>query len=110
MGSLNFLNKSEVNNSKSKNIFANVKNNYILKKIFNNLCRKKLLEIIKYNKNIQKRININFKDYKEYSETYTPIEIEIIVDKGEYDKYYNENNNFLYSIDKKKCSIFSYLF
>ena len=35
--------------------------------------RKKSLYIIKYNKNIKNRINI--KDYKEYSEIYSSIEI-----------------------------------
>ena len=38
--------------------------------------KKKSLDIIKYNKNIQKRINISIKDYKEYSEIYSSIEIE----------------------------------
>ena len=33
--------------------------------------------IIKCNKKIQNRLNINIKDYKEYSEIYTPIEIEL---------------------------------
>ena len=36
--------------------------------------KKKSLDIVKYNKNI---ININIKDYKEYSEIYSSIEIEI---------------------------------
>ena len=33
------------------------------------------LEIVKYNKRIQNRLNLSVKDYKEYSETFTPIEI-----------------------------------
>ena len=32
----------------------NIKSNYILKKIFNNLIINKLLNIVKYNKNIKK--------------------------------------------------------
>ena len=52
---------------KSKDKFENLKNNYLLQKIFDNLKRKKLLKIIKYNKNIQKIINLNINDYKEYS-------------------------------------------
>ena len=39
--------------------------------------KKKSLDIIKYNKIIKDRININIKDYKEYSEIYSSIEIEI---------------------------------
>ena len=34
--------------------FKNIKSNYILKKIFNNLKDKKSLEIIKINKNVKK--------------------------------------------------------
>ena len=42
------------------------------------MTKKKKLEIVKYNKKIQNRINLSVKDYKEYSEAFTPIEIEII--------------------------------
>ena len=42
--------------------------------------KKKSLEIIKYNNNIKKRINININNYKEYCEKYSSIEIEIMVD------------------------------
>ena len=47
------------------------------------------LNIIKYNENLKKRININTDDYKEYSEKYSPIEIEIIPKKNEYGKFIN---------------------
>ena len=39
--------------------------------------KKKSLDIIKYNNNIKERINISIKDYKEYSEIYSSIGIEI---------------------------------
>ena len=61
----------------SKDIFNNLKNDYFLQKLFNNLLKKKSLGIIKYNKNIKQRLNISIKDYKEYSEIYSSIEIEI---------------------------------
>ena len=61
-----------------KNIFENIKSNYVFQKIFKLLQYKKCLGIINFNKNIQKRINININDYKEYSTLYTPIEIDII--------------------------------
>ena len=48
----------------------------IKKWLFNNLSKKKSLDIIKYNKNIKNRINISVKYYKEYIEIYSPIEIE----------------------------------
>ena len=50
-----------------------------------------MLEIIKYNKNLKNRININIKDYKEYSEIYSSIEIEIKPVKDEYGEFINTN-------------------
>ena len=47
----------------SKDVFKNLKNDYFLQKLFHNLLKKKSLNIIKYNKNIKKRINISIKDY-----------------------------------------------
>ena len=69
--------KGELNQIKSKDKFENLKSDYFLEKIFNNLERKKLLKILKYKKRIKNRINTNIKDYKEYSEIYSSIEIEI---------------------------------
>ena len=37
--------------------------------------KKKSLEIAKYSKKLQNKLNLSIKDYKEYSEIYTPIEI-----------------------------------
>ena len=45
-----------------------------------------ILEIIKYNKNIKERINININDYKEYSEL---IEIEIKPINNKFGKFIN---------------------
>ena len=69
------------------------------------MSKKKPLKMIKYNKNIQKRMDININDYKDYSEKYTLIELEIIpmrygygkfinikeVDKEYYHIYFNDN-------------------
>ena len=35
--------------------------------------KKKKLEIVKYNKKVQNRLDLGVKDYKEYSVTFTPI-------------------------------------
>ena len=67
--------KTESNKIESKDIFKNLKNDYFLQKLFHNLLKKKSLDIIKYNKKIKERINISIKDYKEYSEIYSSIEI-----------------------------------
>ena len=69
--------KTESNKVESKDIFKNLKNDYFLQKLFHILLKKKSLDIIKYNKKIKERINISIKDYKEYSEMYSSIEIEI---------------------------------
>ena len=53
------------------------------------MSKKKSLETIKYNKNIQKRMDINIKDYKDYSEKYSSIKLEIIPMKGKYVKFIN---------------------
>ena len=48
--------------------FNNIKSSYILKKIFNNLYKKKVFDLIKYNKKIQQRLNISINDFKNYNE------------------------------------------
>ena len=67
-------------------------------KLFAYLNKKKTLDIIKNNNKIKNRINININDYKEYSEKYSSIEIEMIPEIGknnrQYDgKYYFINKN-----------------
>ena len=68
---------SEKNQIKSFFKYVNIKADYFLQKVFDNLEKKKTLEIVKNNKNIKKRINICINDYKEYSDKYSSIEIEI---------------------------------
>ena len=86
------IEKTESNKIESKDIFKNLKNDFFLQKLFNHLLKKKILDIIKYNKNIKERINICIKDYKEYSEIYSQIEIEIKLEKHIYDNVFH----FLY--------------
>jgi len=90
MVSFNVLSK-EVNKVKSKDIFKNLKSDYFLQILFNNLMKKKTLDIIKYNKNIKNRININIKDYKEYSEIYSSIWNRNNPVKVKYGKFMNIN-------------------
>ena len=86
-GNLESKEKVEQNQIKSINIFNNLKTDYFLRKLFNNLKTKKTLNIAKYNNNIKKRINININDYKKYSEKYSSIEIEIKPVKNKYGKF-----------------------
>ena len=83
--------KTELNKVESKDIFKNWKSKYILQKVFYNLLKKKSLDIIKYNNNIKKRVNISIKDYKKYSEIYSSIEIEIKPVKNKYGEFININ-------------------
>ena len=67
----------------------NLKSKYILIKIFDYLSKKNFLEIIKYYKQIQKRINININNYKDYSELHAKIEIDIILNNEKSNKFIN---------------------
>ena len=106
--------KVETNKIESKNIFKNLKSDYFLQLLFNILMKKKSLNIIKYNKNIKDRINISIKDYKEYSEIYSSIEIEIKPVNNEYGKFINinkENEKYyhIYFNDNKEEIKINYL-
>ena len=59
-----------------------IKSDFFLVKMFDFIKTKKTLETIKYNKYIQKRINININNYKAFSELYSSIEVEITLDKN----------------------------
>ena len=94
----------------SNNQLKNVKSHYIIKKFFEYMTERKSLETIRYNKSIQKRINININHYKAYSEKYSSIELDIIPMKGEYGKFINVNENdkkyfHIYFNDNKKKEI-----
>ena len=78
-------NNSEINNGK-KSILENIKSKFILKKILNYIQRFKIFKIIKCSKSIQNSLNMNINSYKEFSETLTPIEIEIIPVEKFYEK------------------------
>ena len=102
-------NKKLKNNNKNTKIIKeninldNLKSNYRLSIIFNNLRRKRLLELVKYNKKMQNRLNLNIKDYIEYCE----IEIVIIPYMDKYGKFININENeklfcHIYFNDNKK--------
>ena len=78
--------KKEKLKTKSKVDFENLKSNFIFKKILEYMKKNKSLEIIKYNKKLQKRLNISINDYKEY---YLSIEIELKIIENGFDKFIN---------------------
>ena len=79
-----------------------IKAKYILKHIFDLLPRNKCLNIIKYNKSIQNKLDININDYKEY----TQIEIEVFPTQKER----SENNNYFINILKKKDKSYYHIY
>ena len=124
MNSGNISKDEKFEKIKNKYYFDCLKSDFILKKIFINLKRTKLLEIVNHNKKLQKRLNLNINDYKNYYELYSPIEIELIFNGDEYNKFINisneekgyyhiyfdnskkdiENNNYNQKMDSKKIS------
>ena len=94
----------------SNNQLKKIRSNFILKIFFGYINKRNSLEIIKYSKNIQKRINININHYKEYSEKYSSIEIEIILMENKFGQFINikEEDKVYYHIyfnDNKKEEI-----
>ena len=97
----------KLNLNKPKNQFRNIKSNYILKKLFGYMQVKISLKIIKFNINIQKRLNININNYKDFSEKFSSIELEIIPIQNKYGSFINikkEDKKYfhLYFNDKKR--------
>ena len=77
--------------SRNKDLVS-IKSKYILKQIFQLLLHKKFLKIINYNKNLQNRLDISIKDYKQYEQ----VIIEVDIDKAEFNLDGIENY-FLYN-------------
>ena len=56
---------SENNNNSNRMFFLiNIKSIYLIKQIPDNLIKTKFLNIIKYNKKLQKRLDITLNDFK----------------------------------------------
>ena len=92
--------KEETNKTEAKCDLKNIKNDYFLMKVFNNLQKKNSLEMAKYNEKIKERLNLNINDYKEYCETYSSIEIELIPVNDAFGEFINisEKNSLYYHI------------
>ena len=99
------INVSKENNKENESAKPNppiesLKSDYFLQKLYDIMPKKKKLEIVKYNKKVQNRLDLGIKDYKEYSETHSSIEIEIIPTKSKYGRfiYIDENDELYYHI------------
>jgi len=82
MNPINIPSKEKIN---INNSFEILKSNVILKKIFNHMNQNKLHKIVKYNKNLQERLNLNINDYDDLAK----IEIEIKPDNNKYCEFIN---------------------
>ena len=94
----------------SDNILQNLKSDYFIQKFFDYIHKRRALKTIRYNKSIQKRINLNINHYKEYSEKYSSIEIEIKPMENKYVRFINikegdEEYYHIYYNDNKKEEI-----
>ena len=92
MGSQNTSKKQ-----KSNIAIENIKSKYILKIIINDLKIKRLYKIIKYNKEIQNRLEITLDDYKNL----TPTKIKIFPAEnryGEFSNIFNKNEERYFHI------------
>ena len=76
-----------MDSSKSKNLLQKIRSKYIIQRILDNLKKKSSLEILKVNNALRTRLNLTINDYKNYSEIYSSIEIEIIPEKNKYGKF-----------------------
>ena len=84
-----------------KNVLNMIRSKYILGQIMNNLLNNKLLDIIRYNKNIKNKID---KDIRDYKSEYFKIEIELIT-TGHFYRY----NKFI-NFQKKMNHIIIFFF
>ena len=85
---------------KSKSSLEILRSNFVFKKILIYMKKNKILDIMKYNKRLQKRLNLNINDYKEYSKLYSSIEIELKLVDNKYGEFINipDDDNEYYHI------------
>ena len=76
-------------------MLKNIKSNFIVKKIFIHLYDRKQLKLIKYNKALQNKININLYNYKIFS--------------GRYIEYETDGKNKEYNYRDELCFEGEYL-
>ena len=81
------------NNTESKIGFNSIKNINVFKEIIYNLPKKTFLQLIKYNKRTKYKLDIDISDYKDFSEIFSQIEVEIKCVKGKYGNFINIPKN-----------------
>jgi len=96
----NIKNKNNINPkpvSKHKSLIDNIRCDYILRFIFDILTEKRNLKIVRRNKSLQEKLNININDYKKYKNR-----IEMILIPLPVEELKNEKNIFINYTEKEK--------
>ena len=93
--------ESKDTSSKEEQGLRNLQSDYFIQKFFGYMTERKALKTIRYDKSIQKRIHISINHYKTYSESKTPIELDIIPMNDKYARLININEE-----DKKYFHIY----
>ena len=88
------MNSMNISKNEKTKIFENIKSVYFLRKTFDIIKKTKCLNIIRYNKKLQKRLNISVNDYRAFCK----IEIELKL----YLKMKKNIIIFILMIQKKK--------
>ena len=82
-----------------------IKNKYILKALFNNIQKIKFLNIIRYNKNIQNKLDVDINTYKEVMKIKLTIEV-CITKRSDNNDFYDlhgyDDVNILDRFDKEE--------
>ena len=94
-------NKEQSKQKNKNNRFENLKSDYFLERLFSYMKKNRSLEIMKINKELQKRLNLTIISYKEYSQSYTPIEIELTLENDKFGKFFNIPKD-----EKEYCHIY----
>ena len=91
--------EEKMNKGLKESSYKNIKSKHILQNIFANLTENKLLQIIKYNKNIQNELEKDINDYKNYKKIIIEI-IPINKDDKNYfiDQYIKKEDEQYYHI------------
>jgi len=90
----------------TKLVFEKVRSNFIYKRIFEYMKKNKTLEIIKYNKRLQNKLNLSINDYKDYCQLYSSIEIELNIVDNKYGNFINisdEKMKYYHIYRKRQC-------
>ena len=81
----------DLNVPEQKCDIQNIQSKFIIKQILENIQKRKVLDILKCNKEVKIRVDIDINDYKKCCEEFSTIEIEIIPNDKYYTKIININ-------------------